>query len=66
MKVKVIKCSSSKCGIKMGFPHVSGQFVERYIKENKKTTGLCTKYNTIVNETFMKIPTKLGHFVFDL
>ena len=51
---------------KLGFPHVSGQYLERYIKENKKTTCLCTKYNTIINEKFIKIPTKLGHFVFDL
>ena len=47
---------------KLGVPHVSGQYLERYIKENKKTTGQCTKYNTTVNEKFIKKPTELGHF----
>ena len=27
---------------KLGFPHILGQYLERYIKENKKNTGLCT------------------------
>ena len=61
MKVKITKCSSSKCR-KLKFPHVSEQCLERYIKENTKTTGLCTIYNITVNEKFMKTSTELGHF----
>ena len=45
MKVKVIKCRNSKWG-KIGFLHVLGQYLERYMKEKTKTTGLCTKNNT--------------------
>ena len=50
---------------KLGFPHVSGQYLEGYIKENEKATGLCTKYNTTVNEKFIKNLQNWGIF-FDL
>ena len=48
-----MKCSSSKCG-KTGISTRLGHYLDCYIKEKKKTTGLCTKYNTTVNEKFMK------------
>ena len=44
---------SSKCG-KTGIFTCLVQYLERYIKENKKTSGLCTKYMTTVNKMFIK------------
>ena len=49
VKVKVIKCRNSICG-RLGFSNVLEQYLKRHMKENKKTTGLCTKNNNSVNK----------------
>ena len=47
-----MKCSSSKCG-KTGISTHFG-IVFRKLHKRMETTGLCTKYNTTVNEKFIK------------
>ena len=48
VKVKVIKCRNSKCR-KLGFSHVSEQYLDRYMKDHyKKTSSLWNEINESV------------------
>ena len=50
MKVKVVKCRNKiQTEDNLGLSHVLEQYLERYTKENKKNTGLCTKNKKSIN-----------------
>ena len=52
VKVKVIKCRNSKCR-KLGFSHVSEQYLDRYMKDHykKTTSSLWNEINELVQES---------------
>ena len=55
MKVKVSKCRNEiQTEDNLGLSHDLEQYLERYTKENKKNTGLCTKNKNQLTHIILK------------